>query len=132
MEKYHTKQRQALLEFLSSHTDEELSAGVIASALAPEGISRSAVYRNLSALEAEGKVRRSVKAGSREAYYEYSAGCGHCLHLSCRVCGKTTHMKGAGADALTRCIERTDGFTLDREQTVIYGLCAKCKKEARA
>ena len=58
MPKYMTKQRKALLSFLSAHADEKLSARQIAQTLSGEGISISAVYRNLSALEQEGKIRR--------------------------------------------------------------------------
>lgn len=55
MPKYSTQQRKALLHYLSEHPDEHLSTRQIAQALAAEKISLSAVYRNLAALEAEGK-----------------------------------------------------------------------------
>ncbi len=54
MAKYLTRQRKRLLEYLSEHTDEQMSARQIADALATDEISVSAVYRNLSALEEEG------------------------------------------------------------------------------
>ena len=47
--KYMTKQRKALLRYLSQHADETLSAKQIEAALSGEGISISAVYRNLAA-----------------------------------------------------------------------------------
>ncbi|MBQ2429166.1 MAG: hypothetical protein II264_11840 [Ruminococcus sp.] len=50
MPKYMTKQRKALLAFLSGHADEELTAKQLETALSGEGISISAVYRNLSDL----------------------------------------------------------------------------------
>ena len=53
-----TKQRKALLAFLSAHADEELTARQMEQALSEQGISISAVYRNLADLEKEGKVRR--------------------------------------------------------------------------
>lgn len=83
MPKYMTKQRKALLSFLSAHADEELSARQIAQTLSGEGISISAVYRNLSALEQEGKIRRVSKNGSREVFYQYTdcTACKNCLHL---------------------------------------------------
>ena len=61
--KYMTKQRKALLAFLSEHADEELTAKQLETALSGEGISISAVYRNLSDLEKEGKIRRVSKSG---------------------------------------------------------------------
>ena len=60
MAKYLTRQRKRLLEYLSEHTDEQMSARQIADALAADEISVSAVYRNLSALEEEGLLKRSV------------------------------------------------------------------------
>lgn len=65
MSSYSTQQRKALLAYLSRHPDELLSARQIADALADEKISLSAVYRNLAQLEAEEKVRRSSKSGTR-------------------------------------------------------------------
>ena len=93
--KYMTKQRKALLRYLSQHADETLSAKQIEAALSGEGISISAVYRNLSELEREGKIRRVNQSGSREVFYQYTDGahCRECLHLSCEKCGKTYHMK---------------------------------------
>ena len=68
MSGYNTKQRRALLAFLGEHPDELLTARQMADALANEKISLSAVYRNLAQLEAEEKVRRSSKSGTREVY----------------------------------------------------------------
>lgn len=68
MAKYLTRQRKRLLEYLSEHTDEQMSARQIADALAADEISVSAVYRNLSALEEEGLLKRSVREGTREIF----------------------------------------------------------------
>ena len=67
-----------------------MTARQIADALAADNISISAVYRNLSALEEEGLLKRSVREGTREVFYQYIAAeeCKDSLHLSCRVCGK--------------------------------------------
>lgn len=127
---YKTKQREALLNYLERHTHEELSAGEIAEALAKQDISRSAVYRNLSALEQEGMLRRSARSGSREATYRF-AGCAECrahLHLSCTKCGKTFHMDAQSANALIRSVESAQGFLIDRAETVLYGVCSNCRK----
>ena len=130
MAKYMTKQRKLLLDFLSEHTDETLSAGQIAEALSDKGISASAIYRNLAVLEQEGKVKRSVKPGSQEAYYRY-ADDEHCrghLHLNCLHCGKTVHLEETETDALAHRLAKNEGFALDRTDTVLYGICADCQK----
>ena len=130
MPKYMTKQRKLLLDFLRSHPDEALSAGRIAGAVQDAPISVSAVYRNLAELEAEGKVRRLSRAGSREVFFQYmdASNCRNCLHLSCTKCGKTFHMHALGAAQLERDVARNDEFQIDRNETVIYGLCRDCRR----
>ena len=73
MAKYLTRQRKRLLKYLSEHTDEQISARQIAEDLAADQISISAVYRNISALEEEGLLKRSVREGTREVFYQYIA-----------------------------------------------------------
>lgn len=132
MPKYVTKQRKLLTDYLAQHTDESLSAGQIAEALAEE-ISKSAVYRNLAEIEAEGKLRRVAGGGSREVVYQYSdgSGCKGCLHLSCKKCGKTVHMEKQLADALVSRVAESDDFAIDKGETVIYGVCAACRRPGR-
>ncbi len=131
MAKYVTKQRKLLLTYLSAHADEALPTGRIVEALAGEGISASAIYRNLSVLEQEGKLRRSAKPGSQELCYRYigSDSCQGHLHLSCLRCGKTVHMEESESDALAERLAMNEGFTLDRDDTVLYGICADCRKQ---
>ncbi|WP_407386109.1 Fur family transcriptional regulator [Ruminococcus sp.] len=129
MPKYLTKQRKLLTEYLMRHTDENLSAGQIARELS-DTISKSAVYRNLSDMEAEGSLHRVASGGSREAVYRYSDRhtCSGCLHLSCQKCGKTVHMKKQLADRLTESLSENENFMIDKGETVIYGVCAACRK----
>ena len=126
-----TKQRKALLEYLSAHADEKLSARQIEADVSGAGVSMSAVYRNLSDLEKEGKVRRVNQSGSREVFYQYIDGvhCKECLHLSCEKCGKTYHMNMQGAEMLIQNLAQSDEFTIDKANTVLYGVCRDCKKE---
>ena len=130
MAKYLTKQRKLLLDFLAEHTDETLSAGQIADALSGKEISTSAIYRNLAALEQEGRLKRSARPRSQEAYYRFTDDeeCRGHLHLSCLRCGKTVHVEEAETDALTHQLAKSEGFALDREDTVLYGICADCQK----
>lgn len=131
MPKYMTKQRKALLAFLSEHADEKLSARQIEEALSDQGISISAVYRNLSELEKDNKIRRVSHSGSREVFYQYSdeAHCKDCLHLSCEKCGKTYHMNMPGAEMLINNLAQSDEFTIDKANTVLYGVCKECKHQ---
>ena len=128
MQAYMTKPRKRLLTYLQSHPDETLSAGQISQDLSE--ISVSAVYRNLSAMEEEGSVRRVSKAGSREVFYQYlDAGqCREHIHLSCKKCGKTFHMGQDETEELVKSIAALDRFAVDRSETVLYGLCEQCQQ----
>ena len=128
MPKYMTKQRKLLTDYLSQHNDETLSAGQIAEALS-DTVSKSAVYRNLAELEAEGKLHRAA-GGGREAVYRYSGSqaCSQCLHLSCKKCGRTVHMQQQLADTLVDSVAANEDFSVDKGETVIYGVCSACRK----
>ncbi|MBQ3331538.1 MAG: transcriptional repressor [Ruminococcus sp.] len=128
MPKYITKQRKILTDYLMQHIDENLSAGQIAEALS-DTISKSAVYRNLADMEAEGKLHRVMGGGGREVIYRYSGShaCSQSLHLSCKKCGKTVHMQQQLADSLVQSVAQNDDFAIDKGETVIYGVCAACQ-----
>ena len=131
MSGYKTRQRRTLLVYLSRHPDELLSARQIADALAEEHISLSAVYRNLAQLEAEEKVRRSSKSGTREVYYQYldAKGCKGALHMNCVKCGKTFHMADSNAALFAKHLAQSEQFTLDAADTILYGTCSDCKEK---
>lgn len=130
MPKYMTRQREALLTYLKAHTDEQLSAQQIAEALQGERVSQSAVYRNIAELEAEGVLCRSRSGSEREVRYRYVGGseCRGCLHLSCKRCGRTFHLDERGTEELMRAVDRAEGFTVDKADTVLYGLCELCRE----
>ncbi len=130
MRKYQTKQRKKLLEYLEQHTDISLSAEQIYNDLADDGISISAIYRNLADLENEGKLRKLSQTGERNTHYQYIATekCRECLHLSCKKCGKTYHLNEQLASTLTKGLVSTENFEIDIANTVIFGICEKCEK----
>ena len=126
---YLTEQRNILLTYLQTNPDTVFSAKQIAQSLADNNISRSAVYRNLAQLESEQKIKRVVKNGSRETYYQFydTTACRNHIHLSCTKCGKIFHMEGNDADRLSQMLNGNEGFELNKSETVIYGLCKECK-----
>ncbi len=131
MARYATKQRSALLDFLSEHADVPLTAGFIFEALASKGISLSAVYRNLADLKKEGKIQRITRDGSRQVFYRYTDAeeCRSHLHLSCFKCGKTFHMETPMTDRLLHSVAEGAHFDVDSSATILYGICEDCKKK---
>ena len=132
MPKYNTKQRNLLMDFLAAHPDEEFTAREIAGALMEQGISQSAVYRNLADLGEEGLLKRRTRPGGRENHFRYlgNTHCAEALHLSCKVCGRTIHMSSQETEFFVKTIAANDRFLLDRHETVLYGTCRKCSRKA--
>lgn len=130
LSKYVTKQRKVLLDYLEKHADELLSVQELAEVLEQEAISRSSVYRNLAEMETEGAVRRKYSGAGREILYQYvgAKACKGSLHLSCKQCGRTFHMTTSGAEQLLRDVANTEGFAVDKRDTVLYGICEDCRK----
>ncbi len=130
MNEYSTKQRKILLDYFGKHTDECLSTTEIVCALSVCGVSESAVYRNLVALENAGKLRRMSKAGDRKTYYQYidDEDCRDQIHLSCIRCGRTSHISPSASKRLAKDLKNDDDFIISNGETVIYGICKKCSR----
>ena len=130
MSKYDTRQRRLLLDYLNAHHDEYVTASEIAASLAPEGMSKSAVYRNLAELEGAGSVERVTRKGVRGSLYRF-AGASECqshIHLSCSGCGRTFHLDEPSTKVLINNVKDQADFTVDKSTTVLYGLCKECKE----
>ncbi len=127
---YTTKQRRALIEALERHRDENLSADQIIALLGNDAISKSAVYRNLSALEKNGCVKRITVSGTKRIFYRYTGSpeCREHLHMECFKCGKTFHMNIPSTNALIENVRRDSNFEVDSGTTVLHGVCEKCRK----
>lgn len=131
MAKYLTKQRKILQNYLENRIDQELSARKVAEDLAEEGISLSAVYRNLAELEQERSVVPCYKEGNREFYFRYIASedCQSCLHLSCKICNNTQHMSQESTKKLLELVKTSEEFQIELTNSIFYGFCQKCLKE---
>ena len=130
MSSYQTEQKKILLDFLSKNRDRSFTIDEITAGIEKSGASlaRSTVYRLASKLASEGVIRRFVKADSRSASYQLAA-CEHCeahLHLKCVGCGKLFHMDESISDELIRKIRATSAFSVDEEESVLYGKCSMC------
>ena len=125
---YRTKQREILLSFFEAHHDQSFCVEEIAQALGQEGISVSAIYRNIAELEKEKRLSKSFRSGSHVAYYQL-IDCVHCrghIHMRCVECGKTTHLNEESASRLLSGVLSSSNFSIDPNTTVLYGLCGDC------
>lgn len=126
---YNTKQREILIKFFSNNHDRSFSAEDIYETLKTENISLSAIYRNLSVLEKDGKLRKTTKHGTTKAFYQYvdPEKCEGHMHISCTKCGKTEHLSQREESTLLSSVLKNENFSIDTNNTIIYGVCKKCK-----
>lgn len=127
---YKTKQREILINFFENNHDKCFSAEEIAKELNNTNISVSAVYRNLSELEKDGKIRKITKNGTIKSFYQF-VDCDECkdhLHLTCIQCGKTSHLDINESAVIAKNILKNARFNIDKNNTILYGLCDKCNK----
>ena len=129
---YRTEQKKMLLAYLQAnggeaYTVEELAEGMRATygELSP-GV--STVYRLMTRLAEEGKVKRFLREKGRGFVYQIVAGrgCSHHLHMKCTRCGRLLHLDGAVSAELHERILAQSGFTLCGEATVLFGVCESC------
>ena len=132
MSTYNTEQKKQLIDFMTRHAQTAFSADETAKGLEEElgenAPGKSTVYRLLSRLCEEGKVKRFTERGERQSYYQIVAGkhCDRHLHLKCMSCGKLLHMSDEESEKLLGEVLSASEFFVDRENTVLYGRCAEC------
>jgi len=126
---YRTEQRKSILNYLEGKHDQCVTAGEIADALFP-AVSKSAVYRNLADLEQEGRVVRVTLSGERSSGYRYADThtCKGKIHISCVRCGKTEHVSSSAARAFEAALAASDGFSLNKSECLLYGICPTCRQ----
>jgi len=129
MAQYHTEQRKKLHEFFCSHPHEYFTVKEIHSFLADQGISLSAIYRNLASMKEEGVVRCQINKDSRDLLYRFidKEHCANSIHLTCMGCGKVFHMDAESERKMQAALSAAEGFNINKEKTVLYGTCKKCQ-----
>lgn len=88
------------------------------------GVSLPTVYATLELLEELGSVRR-VSAGGGAVLYDPRTEVHH--HVVCRRCGAVADLEAELDDARVIDAARAAGFTPDRADTVVHGVCAACQ-----
>jgi Fe2+ or Zn2+ uptake regulation protein len=89
------------------------------------GVSLPTVYSALDALEDAGLVRR-VAAGRGPALYDAGAPDHH--HLVCRRCGAVEDLEVNAELGAVVTAAGAQGFSPDRAEVVVHGLCARCRQ----
>lgn len=128
---YKTRQREAIVSYLSSLDDAHVTASEIAKHFSQAGIRMglATIYRNLDRLVEEGVVKRIVVDQSAGACYQYagkSEACAHHLHIKCERCGKIFHLDCHMVQELQTHVNHKHHFQIDLVKSVLYGICQHC------
>lgn len=128
MKKYHTQQRERLFAFFAENKNRQFTAEEAKAQI--DGISISAVYRNINQMVALGKLRRFQKEGSRKFLFQYlgDGACAGHMHMKCSVCGIILHMDPVAEQAVQEVLTRHRQFRLNVKETVLSGCCAACDR----
>ena len=122
---YRTRQRDAILRFFEENRDRCYTARDLVGQV---DAGEATIFRALSALTGEGKLKKFTGGSGESAYYQFNATeCALHIHLKCRGCGKLIHMDCAFMEEILAHFKNEHAFTVDCGQTVIYGICGDCK-----
>lgn len=129
--KYKTKKKDLLLDILRKNTNESaITITEFLRLIEEDGIniSRATIYRQFKLLEEDESVRVFF-GNDGEKRYEYveKDACKTHLHMVCRSCNKVFHIKSIVSQHFISQIEDEDDFMVDRNLSVIYGLCRYCR-----
>ncbi|MDD7201613.1 MAG: transcriptional repressor [Sphaerochaetaceae bacterium] len=129
---YQTRQRSEILAVLKSHAGSHYTVAALEKELKRSGLSvgTTTIYRQLEKLTEEGVVAKYLTGAGTPACFEYLLdGIDGNFHARCIKCGTLIHIR---CDELTR-VERhlleKHHYWLDKQRTVLYGLCEKCQEE---
>jgi Fe2+ or Zn2+ uptake regulation protein len=119
-----TSQRLVLHRVLTE-LGRHVSAEEVYEAAAPSlpGLSLPTVYATLGLFEELGLVRR-LSLGREAVLFDPRADEHH--HVSCRQCGRVEDLEVAVDDRAVLRHAGASGFSPDRMQVVVVGLCADC------
>ncbi len=126
---YNTEQKNLIIKCFETNKDSQLGASDVLGFLAQNNtkIGIATIYRNLESLEKEGKIKKFIDVGGRQACWQYNSGhCGQHYHLKCFDCGKVIHLECGLVENLENHIGKEHGFAMDREKTIFYGRCNLC------
>ena len=132
MAEYATEQKKMLLDFLTKNAHQAFSVDELLEGMKEmytDGVpGTSTIYRLMTKLLQEGTVKRFVKGHSRRFVYQIVDG-KHCrshLHLKCMECGKLLHLDERVSHALLNQIRANNDFSVNEEETVLFGECSAC------
>ena len=133
---YNTRQKRELLKFLKARNLQHFSVDEVVFEMQTRGekIGRSTVYRFLESLAEQGTVRKyqNVQGITQYQHVDSDARCDAHFHMMCRQCGNLMHVDCSLMQAMADHLMKDHGFLLDPRETILVGLCQKCRSSKGA
>lgn len=131
---YTTASRTKILDFLKANCDRTVNVNDIQQYLieCEHEVNITTIYRYLDKLSHEGTVMKYVAEKGNQAVYQYVEFGHHCeehLHLQCVKCGAIVHLECDFMKEIAEHVEKNHGFQIQCKNSIIYGLCQKCRTE---
>lgn len=128
-----TRQKASILHCLKNMQAHHVTAEELIKHLEDSGISvgKATVYRYLSELEQNGKLRRYLGTENGPSCYQYIAensSCREHYHLLCTICRHIVHFDDPELETHFRRLNKTRGFEIDDSKLVFYGICPNCNQ----
>ena len=120
-----SRQRERILEILQN-TDTHPSADIIYEKMKPEfrNLSLGTVYRNLSILLQQGKVKK-LDFGS--TFDRYDAQTGPHYHFMCEKCGSIIDLDIEVDEYINTEVQKKTDFIVNSHRLEFFGLCSRCR-----
>lgn len=120
-----TEPRIAIISTMLA-SEHPLTQEQIAEQIGTEAPNKTTIYRNLMHL-VEKNVVHEAYMEERSQYFELAHHCGKVQchpHFTCSRCHRTLCLTGVAAPL----VDLPEGFSMQRQQIRIEGICPKCKK----
>ena len=131
--KYNTKQREKILNYLKQNKDNNITAEEILKHFNSigEDIGKATVYRFLNELVKQNVIKKFMVEERNCSCFQYieEKNCEEHFHLKCEKCNKIIHLECGEFKEVQNHISKEHNFELDNVKTVLYGVCKDCRKE---
>ena len=125
--RYTTGKKEKILSLLADGSERTYTLEHICELVLDGESGRSTVYRIVSELVADGRLRRISDGMTRHCTYQYigDGGCHGHLHLKCKECGRLIHLDEELSHELETSVLTAGGFAIDKS-SLLFGRCLEC------
>ena len=128
MKKYHTKQKDIILDIIKKQKN-EFTVQQIYDEIKEE-VGLTTIYRLIDKLVSEGRITKNIGM-DKIPYYQYLEECKEENHfyLKCINCGKIIHIDCDCIEELSNHIIKNHKFKLSKDHIIINGTCEQCNRK---